>query len=331
MLDREVFTQPEVGQALASFVSIQVDAENGEGESLAARYGISAFPTLLVVDADGDEIDRIIGFRPPEPFLEEIARIERDEGTLRALRRAFAENPDDLEAGTALARKLAGTYAEEAMALCRALEAKCDPGDTEGRASLLLIRGEVAMESRQYADALATFEEVMAMSPPPEVATSAAVGGATAAARLGEAVRGLALITEVRDTVTDPEQRATLASQAFRLHVAGANNALAQWAEAALELDDAEALNEAAWMAFTHKLAMRPALAWARRAVELSEEHPYMLDTLANLLYEAGQFEEAILIERKAVQKETDPEMRAEFMSILLRFRAVQALKGVGD
>src|SRR5262245_60235447 len=92
---------------MAAFVNAHVNASRGhdEGMALAEKYGIHGYPTLLVVDEKGEEIDRIVGFRPPEKFLPEVARILRGEGTLPALKKAVADDPKSLDAALALAEK----------------------------------------------------------------------------------------------------------------------------------------------------------------------------------------------------------------------------------
>src|SRR5262245_12640898 len=102
---------------MKAFVNVKIDAEKGEGPDLAKRYGAHAFPTLVIVDAEGEEIDRIVGYRPPEPFLKEIARIQSGEGTLAALKKAYAAKPDDVDAGVVLAAKLAASKPDESAAM----------------------------------------------------------------------------------------------------------------------------------------------------------------------------------------------------------------------
>jgi thioredoxin-related protein len=48
-------------------VALKIDAE--KQLALAKRYKINAYPTILFLKPNGEEIDRIIGFRPPRRFL----------------------------------------------------------------------------------------------------------------------------------------------------------------------------------------------------------------------------------------------------------------------
>ncbi len=50
-------------------VALKIDAE--KEEALAAKYHVRAYPTVLLLRPDGTEIDRLVGYRDPEEFLEE--------------------------------------------------------------------------------------------------------------------------------------------------------------------------------------------------------------------------------------------------------------------
>lgn len=69
-LDRQTFSDPTVGAwARKSVFAAKVDAEKGEGRRLSQRYAVRAFPTILFLDAAGNEIDRISGVYPPADFI----------------------------------------------------------------------------------------------------------------------------------------------------------------------------------------------------------------------------------------------------------------------
>ena len=69
-LDRMTFADPTVGAwARKNVVAVKVDAEKGEGRRLSQRYAVRAFPTILFLDASGNELDRISGVFPPADFI----------------------------------------------------------------------------------------------------------------------------------------------------------------------------------------------------------------------------------------------------------------------
>lgn len=73
---KNVFTLPRVGEYFAErFVALKMDMETGEGPDVAHRYNVTAFPTLLVLDAEGRELHRIVGYRDATALLEELSKV----------------------------------------------------------------------------------------------------------------------------------------------------------------------------------------------------------------------------------------------------------------
>ena len=54
------------------YVSAKFDMEKGEGVQLAKKFDVNAYPTFLILDADGTLIDRIVGGTPAEEFIEKM-------------------------------------------------------------------------------------------------------------------------------------------------------------------------------------------------------------------------------------------------------------------
>lgn len=74
-LDAETWTDPTVGKLIGeSAVALKLDAEK-EGRDAAKSYKVAAYPTLLVLKADGSEVDRLIGYREPALFKLEFPKL----------------------------------------------------------------------------------------------------------------------------------------------------------------------------------------------------------------------------------------------------------------
>ena len=75
MMSSEVFTQDQVGEYFnRTFVNLKVDAEKGEGVELAKKYQVKAYPTFVVLRADGTEVYRTAGARPADEFVDKIRK-----------------------------------------------------------------------------------------------------------------------------------------------------------------------------------------------------------------------------------------------------------------
>jgi tetratricopeptide (TPR) repeat protein/thioredoxin-related protein len=71
LMDRTTFADPGViSWVKATVIPVRFDAEKGEGRRVAIRYGAFSFPTVLFLDPDGNEIDRLLGLFGPDEFRE---------------------------------------------------------------------------------------------------------------------------------------------------------------------------------------------------------------------------------------------------------------------
>ena len=101
IMDRTTFADAGVvAWAKKAVVPARVDAEKGEGRKISARYQAYSFPTVVFLDGDGNEIDRLVGgFRPrtsctaarpilagKTPLLEGLARLKAKWNREEALR-----------------------------------------------------------------------------------------------------------------------------------------------------------------------------------------------------------------------------------------------------
>ncbi len=69
-LDSDTYVHKDVVAKAGEFVSLKLDAD--ANRSIMSQYGISGLPTILFIDADGKEIHRVVGYKPPEEFVEDM-------------------------------------------------------------------------------------------------------------------------------------------------------------------------------------------------------------------------------------------------------------------
>jgi thiol-disulfide isomerase/thioredoxin len=71
-----VFVDSAVGEYFnANFINTKFDMEKGEGVTLAAKYGIRAYPTLLWLDADGEVVNKVVGGQDPVSFINSAKKV----------------------------------------------------------------------------------------------------------------------------------------------------------------------------------------------------------------------------------------------------------------
>lgn len=75
-LDENTFRDKQVGDFFKrNFVSIKVDMERGEGPAILKKYEVKAFPTLLVLRADGTIAKRMLGAMDAQSLLKQIGEL----------------------------------------------------------------------------------------------------------------------------------------------------------------------------------------------------------------------------------------------------------------
>lgn len=74
-----VFPQAKVGEYFnKTFVNAKFDAEKGEGIEVAKKYGVKAYPTFLILDANGVEVGRIVGGGDPDDFIKKTQGVVKN-------------------------------------------------------------------------------------------------------------------------------------------------------------------------------------------------------------------------------------------------------------
>ena len=72
-LKQTTFKSDKVGEAFnRNFINISIDAEKGEGISLARKYEVRAHPLMLIIDENGNVQKRILGLRNDTQLLEDV-------------------------------------------------------------------------------------------------------------------------------------------------------------------------------------------------------------------------------------------------------------------
>lgn len=128
-----------------NMLAVRVDPDRPD---LAERYEVNARPTLVIVDAKGDALERMDGFRKPGAFLR-FASVAREGNGFLTVERAYQASPSDPEArlryGRLLVRRQRGPEALEHL-LYAFDTTRGDPAWTERRLDEVLR--EISMLQR---------------------------------------------------------------------------------------------------------------------------------------------------------------------------------------
>ena len=76
---REVYPSQEFVDYSRKHVFVRLFADTDpQGPELAEKYGVEGFPTILVLDAKGNEVGRVIGARPSQRLIQELDQITKN-------------------------------------------------------------------------------------------------------------------------------------------------------------------------------------------------------------------------------------------------------------
>lgn len=100
-MSKEIFPQAICGEYFnPRFVSIKMDMEKGEGKELAKKFQIMSYPTFLFIDANGKEINRMVGGSPDaKTFINKVKEVTNPENSLAKMKEVFDKNPYDYKQG----------------------------------------------------------------------------------------------------------------------------------------------------------------------------------------------------------------------------------------
>lgn len=144
-LEADVFSTADFQEGTRNWVKLSLDAEKeGEGVEWAKRFHVSGYPTTVLLNPDGSEIDRMSGYAPMPTFLQVFQDYAEGKGTLATLQAELERSPGDLELRFRVLEKLEGRGADTWQEQARAVLA-ADPENTAGfgaRSAGMLAMGE---------------------------------------------------------------------------------------------------------------------------------------------------------------------------------------------
>ncbi len=123
-LDADVFQNVEFEKVSKDFLAVKLNAEK-EGETLAKKFEVDGFPTIVFVDSKGDLVGKIVGYLPLPDFTHQTKLIQNSFNTFSKSLDTVKTKPNDADAlsNVALGYALRGKVKESEEFLTRAEKA----------------------------------------------------------------------------------------------------------------------------------------------------------------------------------------------------------------
>ncbi len=171
-LEDSTFTHQSVIELASNMILVKVE---GKKDTVTReRYQIAGFPTVILMNSSGEEIDRIYGYAPPEEFVTTIRDYLQGKNTLDDLEERFEADPEDAELAYRLAEKYEGRQMYDQAASHYRKVVDLDPTDKKGNSDDALL-GLAWLEARQkeYLKAIDAFKYFLQKFPKSEMAADA--------------------------------------------------------------------------------------------------------------------------------------------------------------
>lgn len=127
---------------------------------LKQQYHVSAFPTLVMLDKDDEEVDRIVGYEDPGDFLKILRDYRNGIGTLADLLEKAKTDPDRSRAYEIAEKYKYRGGSEEAATWYQKVIDAGDPHDSLSGESRLAL-ADMHRRAKEYNRALGAFSRIM--------------------------------------------------------------------------------------------------------------------------------------------------------------------------
>lgn len=81
------------------FYSLKLNAELPENKKIVDKYKIAAYPTIIIANSDGGEVNRIVGFKSEKPqyYIDLITNILKGQENFASYKKEYLKNPENAE------------------------------------------------------------------------------------------------------------------------------------------------------------------------------------------------------------------------------------------
>ncbi|NIN01281.1 MAG: tetratricopeptide repeat protein [candidate division Zixibacteria bacterium] len=187
-------THPSVIELARNMVFVKAEAK--KDTVVKERYQIAGYPTVILMNSAGTEIDRIYGYAPPDEFVSTIRDYLQGKNTLDDLAKRFEAEPE-AELAFRLAEKYEGRrmYEEAAKHYNKVID--LDPEDEKGNSDDALFGlAWLKVRETEYAEAVEAFKYFLQKFPTSEMATDAEAYIPYCHAKAGDTTKALELYAE---------------------------------------------------------------------------------------------------------------------------------------
>lgn len=309
-LSKTTFKDAEVGAFHNKrFVNVKIDAEKGEGPEIASKFKVSAYPTMIYLDNNGQLVESIRGFQSAEGLLKKSKELFVNEEKLQEMTAEFEGGKRDADFIAELLelQSLVGKVNPEVESAY--LSSLTEEDMLNEKNSQIIFDGAGVINSKFF-DLLqenrTAFEELKGKDVVNNKIKQAAVDGVKLA--IGEKDKSIVEKAMKAMKTVEVEQQDLWIFNMELEYYKGVEDwkAYSKHASAYLgknEVENYNLLNSIAWTFYEqidNKKLLKQAEGWAQESIAINSNY-HNNDTYAALLYKQGKIDEAYTAAEKAM------------------------------
>ena len=173
---------------------IFVKAEGKKDTVISDRYKIAGYPTVILMNSSGEEIDRIFGYVGPDTFVTIIEDYLQGINTLDDLTIKFESDSSDIDLAFRLADKYEGRRMYDQAGIYYSKVVELDPEGKNGKSDDALFGlAWVQIRRKDYSKAMEAFGNFLQKFPKSEMALDAEMYIPFCYAKTGDTTQALEL------------------------------------------------------------------------------------------------------------------------------------------
>jgi tetratricopeptide (TPR) repeat protein len=171
-LEDSTFTSKDVIALSKDMIFVKVEAK--KDSAIREQYKIAGFPTVILMQSSGEEIDRIYGYLPDSEFVSTIQAYLQGKETLEDMKNRFQADSTDVELATKLADKYESRRRYDEALLCYQKVVALDPENKNGKSKDALFNlAWLEIRRKDYLKAADGFKNFLEKYPKDEMAEEA--------------------------------------------------------------------------------------------------------------------------------------------------------------
>lgn len=104
-LEKQTFSHPTIHPILSKYIVVKFNIDQPEGRRLSRLFRVRFYPTTLMLNSSGGEVERVVGFYPARYYRPAVASVVERKNGYTQLKQRIQKEPNNLRLALKLANR----------------------------------------------------------------------------------------------------------------------------------------------------------------------------------------------------------------------------------